>query len=155
MASRCKFLAKPLGNKRRCHFINSNKTKNIILIKCDEYLKDKIKLSIYYKDVFKSNQENQKYIFILTSAKKKIKIAKIQAISQELIMKLGAGKFSKHHTLESIIFVTLRKLNMKRIFSYNALQISKLDCNFKIYVTISTFLTSQVIKTIVRLEHFS
>jgi hypothetical protein len=61
---------------------NTDNIKNIITSKfkenmwCDKELEDKRKLR-YYKEVVNPNLEDQKYLLVLTSAKKKINIAKI------------------------------------------------------------------------------
>jgi hypothetical protein len=50
---------------------------------CDKKLVDKRKLR-YYKELVNPNLEDQKYISLLKSAKKKINIAKIRTNSNEL-----------------------------------------------------------------------
>jgi hypothetical protein len=61
---------------------NIDNIKNIITSKfkenlwCNKELEDKRKLR-YYKEVVNPNLEDQKYLSVLTSAKKKINIAKI------------------------------------------------------------------------------
>jgi hypothetical protein len=50
---------------------------------CNKELEEKIKLK-YYKDVFNPNLEDQNYLSILPSVKKKISIAKIRTNSHEL-----------------------------------------------------------------------
>jgi len=50
---------------------------------CDKELEDKIKLR-YYTKVVNRNLEDQKYLLVLTSAKRKINIAKIRKKSHEL-----------------------------------------------------------------------
>ena len=50
---------------------------------CDKELEEKIKL-MYYKDVINPNLEDQNYLYVLTSVKKKISIAKIRTNSQKL-----------------------------------------------------------------------
>jgi len=50
---------------------------------CDKESEEKIKLR-YYKDVINHNLENQNYLFLLPSVKKKISIAKIKTNSHEL-----------------------------------------------------------------------
>jgi hypothetical protein len=47
---------------------------------CDKELEEKIKLR-YYKDVINPNLEDQNYLFVLPSVKKKISIAKIRTNS--------------------------------------------------------------------------
>ena len=46
-------------------------------------LDDKIKLG-YYKEAISPNLEDQKYLFVLTSVKNKINIAKIRTNSNEI-----------------------------------------------------------------------
>ena len=50
---------------------------------CEKDLEDKIKLR-YYKEVINPTLEDQKYLSVLTSSKKKINIAKIRTNSHEL-----------------------------------------------------------------------
>ena len=55
---------------------------------CDKELDDKSKLR-YCKEVVNPNLEDQKYLSVLNSAKKKISIAKIQTNSHELHSNTG------------------------------------------------------------------
>jgi hypothetical protein len=50
---------------------------------CDKELEEKIKLR-YYKDVINPNLEDQNYLSVLQSVKKKISIAKIRTNSHKL-----------------------------------------------------------------------
>jgi hypothetical protein len=50
---------------------------------CDKGLEKKIKLR-YYKDAINPNLEDQTYLFVLPSVKKKISIANIRTNSHEL-----------------------------------------------------------------------
>jgi hypothetical protein len=65
---------------------NKDTIKNIIKSKfkekmwCDKELEEKRKLR-YYKDVINPNLEDQNYLSVLTSVKKKINIAKIRTNS--------------------------------------------------------------------------
>ena len=54
---------------------------------CEKDLEDKRKLR-YYKEVINSTLEDQKYLSVLSSSKKKINIA---------IVKQVVGQFLKHH----------------------------------------------------------
>jgi hypothetical protein len=68
--------------------------------------------------VVNPNLDDQKYLLVLTSAKKKINIAKIEQTLMSCIVNLGVGQFPKHYvTKESAIFVMLRGLKMKNTFS--------------------------------------
>jgi len=73
---------------------NINNIKNIIASKfkeklwCEKDLEAKIKLR-YYKEVINPTLEDQKYLSILTSSKKKINIAKIRTNSHELHSETG------------------------------------------------------------------
>jgi hypothetical protein len=58
---------------------------------CDKELEEKIKLR-YYKDVINPNLEDQNYLSVFPSVKKKINIAKIRTNSHELQDK---NKFSR------------------------------------------------------------
>ena len=86
MAFKCLVLAKLLGNHGR-H--NKDTIKNIIKSKFkkkmwfDKELEEKRKLR-YYKDVINPNLEDQNYLSVLPSVKKKISIAKIRTNSHEL-----------------------------------------------------------------------
>jgi hypothetical protein len=55
---------------------------------CDKELEDKRKLR-YYKEVVSHNLEGQKYLFVLTSIRKRINIAKIRTNSRELHSEIG------------------------------------------------------------------
>jgi hypothetical protein len=77
------------GIKEEVTLQNNDNIKNIITSKfkeklwCDKELEDKRKLR-YYKEVINPNLEDQKYLSVLTSVKKKINIAKIRTNSHEL-----------------------------------------------------------------------
>ena len=58
---------------------------------CDKELEEKRKL-MYYKDVINHNIEDQNYIFVLTSVKKKISIAKIKTNSHKVQSEVGFPK---------------------------------------------------------------
>ena len=82
---------------------------------CDKELEEKRKLS-YYKDVINPNLEDQNYLSVFPSVKRKIRIAKIRANSHELHSE--TGHFLKHHGMkECVSFVTLRRLKMKNTFT--------------------------------------
>ena len=59
---------------------------------CDENLEDKIKLR-YYKKVINPNLEDQNYLFVLTSAKTKIRITKMKTNSHGLHSEIGHWTF--------------------------------------------------------------
>ena len=61
---------------------------------CDKELEEKIKLR-YYKDVINPNLEDQNYLSVLTSVKKKINIAKIRINSRELHSETGRWSIPK------------------------------------------------------------
>jgi len=79
---------------------NINNIKNIVTSKFKEkmwyekYLAAKIKLR-YYKEVIDSTLEDQKYLYVLTSSKKKINIAKIRRNSHELHSEIGCWAVPK------------------------------------------------------------
>jgi hypothetical protein len=82
---------------------------------CDKELEEKRKLR-YYKDVINHNLEDQNYLYVLTSVKKKISIAKIRTNSHELHSETSIGQFLKRHGMkECVTFVTLRRLKMKTL----------------------------------------
>ena len=79
---------------------------------CDKELEEKRKLR-YFKDVINPNLEDQNYLSVLPSVKKKINI-----ILMSSIVKLGFGQFLKCHGMkEGVTFVTLRRLKTKITFS--------------------------------------
>jgi hypothetical protein len=61
---------------------------------CDKELEEKIKLR-YYKDVINPNLEDQNYLFVLPSVKKKISIANIRTNSHELHSETGQWSIPK------------------------------------------------------------
>jgi hypothetical protein len=72
----------------------------------------------YYKDVINPNVEDQNYLSVFPSVKKKINISKIRMNSHELHSETGRWSILKRHGMkECVTFVTLRKLNMKITFS--------------------------------------
>ena len=84
---------------------------------CDKELEEKRKLR-YYKDVINPNLEDQNYLSVLPSVKKKISIAQIRKNSHELHSELTVGQFLKCPGMkECVTFVTLRRLKMKNTFS--------------------------------------
>ena len=54
----------------------------------EKYLETKIKLR-YYKEVINPTLQYQKYLFVLTSSKKKFNIAKMRTNSHELHSEIG------------------------------------------------------------------
>jgi hypothetical protein len=95
---------------------------------CDKELEEKRKLR-YYKDVINPNLEDQNYLSVLPSVKKKISIAKIRTNSHELHSETEHWSIPKmpwdervchlmsHGMKECVTFVTLRRLKMKSTFS--------------------------------------
>ena len=84
---------------------------------CDKELEEKRKLR-YYKDVINPNLEDQNYLSILPSVKKKISIAKIRTNSHELHSETGHWSIPKMPWDERVChLVTLRRLKMKSSFS--------------------------------------
>jgi hypothetical protein len=61
---------------------------------CDKELEGKKKLR-YYKDLINPNLEDQNYLFVLPSVKKKISIAKIRTNSHELHSETGHWSIPK------------------------------------------------------------
>jgi hypothetical protein len=61
---------------------------------CDKELEEKRKLR-YYKDVINPNLEDQNYLSVLPSVKKKISIAKIRTNSHELHSETGCWSIPK------------------------------------------------------------
>jgi len=86
---------------------NINNVKNIITSKfkekmwCEKDLEVKRKLR-YYKEVINPNLEDQKYLSVLTSSKKKINIAKIRMNSHELHSERGRWTVPKTPWMERI-----------------------------------------------------
>jgi hypothetical protein len=79
---------------------NKYTIKNIIKSKfkeemwCDKELGEKRKLR-YYKDVINHNLEDQNYLSVFTSVKRKISITKIRTNSHELHSETGRWSISK------------------------------------------------------------
>ena len=61
---------------------------------CEKDLEAKIKLR-YYKEVFNPTLEDQKYLYVLTSSKKKISIAKIRTNSHGIHNETGHWEVPK------------------------------------------------------------
>jgi hypothetical protein len=83
------------------------------------------------------NLEDQKYLFVLSSIKKKITIAKRKTNSHKLHSETGCWTIPKTSWVERICHLcdTIRAENEKHFM------LECLDHNFKIFVTIPTFLT--------------
>jgi hypothetical protein len=101
---------------------NIDTIKNIITSKfkeklwCNKEIENKRKLR-YYKEVINPNLEDQKYLYVITSLKKKINIDKIRKNSHKLHGE-RIGLFLKCHGMkEFVIFVILRRWRMKSTFS--------------------------------------
>ena len=86
---------------------NINNIKNIVTSKfkettwCEKDLEAKIKLR-YYKEVINPTLEDQKYLSVLTSSKKKINIAKIRTNSHDLHSETGRWTVPKTPWVERI-----------------------------------------------------
>jgi len=98
---------------------NINNIKDIVTSKfkekmwCEKDLAAKRKLS-YYKKVINPTLEDQKYLSILTSSKKKINIAKIRMNSHDLHSETGRWEVPKTPWMERIaIYVRIATLRMK------------------------------------------
>ena len=68
---------------------------------CEKDLEAKRKLT-YYKEVINPTLEDQKYLFVLNSSKKKINISKIRMNSHELHSEIGHWTVPKTPWLERI-----------------------------------------------------
>ena len=107
MVYRYQNLVKPLGDRRKCCIAKYNNIKNIVTSKfkekmwCEKELEAKIKLR-YYKEVINPTLEEQKYLSILTSSKKKINIAKLRTNSHELHSETGRWTVPKTPWVERI-----------------------------------------------------
>ena len=109
---------------------------------CDTEVEEKIKLR-YYKDVINPHLENQNYLFVLPSVKKKISITKIRTNSHELHSEIGHWPILKTPWDERVCHLCdTKKLKMKSTFSSIVQPIPILDLIFKILITLPTFLTS-------------
>jgi hypothetical protein len=83
---------------------------------CDKELEEKRKLR-YYKDVINPNLEDQNYLSVLTSVKKKINIAKIKTNSHELHSETGCWSIPKTSWDERAChLVTPRRLKIRSQF---------------------------------------
>ena len=84
-------------------------------MQCDKEEKRKLR---YYNDVINPNLEDQSYLSVLPSVKKKINIANIRTNSYELHSETRRWSILKRHGMkECVTFVTLRRLKMKNTFS--------------------------------------
>ena len=95
----------------------------------------------YYKEVINPNLEDQKYLSVLTSSKKKINIAKMRTNSHELHSEIGRWVVPKTPWVERICHL-YENMNIEdeKHFLLDALRTSTLDLNFIIFVVIPTFL---------------
>jgi len=126
---------------------NTNDIKNIIKAKFKEFLwwnkelEDNIKLR-YKKEVVNPNLEDQKYLYVLTSLRKRIDIATIRTNYHELHSESQCWTILKTPWHERIyhLYDTQRVEYENHSILKCFLIIPKLDFNFKIFVTISTFL---------------
>jgi hypothetical protein len=75
---------------------------------CDKELEEKIKLR-YYKDVINHNLEDQNYLFVLTSIKKKIRIAKIRTNSHKLHTETRRWSIPKTSWDERVCYLCVTK----------------------------------------------
>jgi hypothetical protein len=88
----------------------------------------------YYKEVFNPNLEDKKYLFVLTTIKKKINIAKIRINSKELHSEIGHWTIPKTLWVEIICYLC----DTKRVENQNnSLRISIIHTH---YITISKYL---------------
>jgi hypothetical protein len=71
---------------------------------CNRELDDKRKLR-YYKEVINTNLEDQEYLFVLTSAKKKIHIAKMRTNIHELHSETSCWTIPKKSRVERICHI--------------------------------------------------
>ena len=125
---------------------NINNIKDIVTSKfkeklwCEKYLTSKGKLS-YYKKVINPTLEDQKYLSILTSSKKKINIAKIRTNSHELHSETGRWAVPKMPWMERINHICEnRSIEDENHFLLECPAYNTLDFNFTIFATILTFL---------------
>ena len=90
---------------------NINNIKNIVTSKfkekmwCEKDLEDKRKLR-YYKEVINPTLEDQKYLSVLTSSKKKINIIKIRTNSHDLHSESGHWEVPKTPWVERIFYLS-------------------------------------------------
>ena len=71
---------------------------------CEKDLEAKRKLR-YYKEVINPTLEDQKYLYVLASSKKKINIAKIRMNSHELHSETGRWAITKTPWVERICHI--------------------------------------------------
>jgi hypothetical protein len=126
---------------------NKDNIKNIIKSKfkekmwCDKELEGKRKL-IYYKEVINPNIEDKKYLFVLTSVKKKINISKIRTNSHELHSETRHCSIPKTSWDERVCHLCDNKrVEDEKHFLLDCLTYTRLDLNFEIFVALPTFLT--------------
>jgi len=125
---------------------NINNIKNIVTSKfkmkmwCEKDLEAKIKLR-YYKEIINPTLEDQKYLSVLTSSKKKINTAKIGTNSHELHSETCRWEVPKTPWVERICHLR-ENMNIKdeNHFLLECLRTPTLDLSFIIFVAILTFL---------------
>ena len=71
----------------------------------------------HYKEVINPTLEDQKYLFVLTSSKEKIKIAKIRTNSHELHSEIGCWEVPKTPWVERIFHLCENMYNEDEITS--------------------------------------
>ena len=98
---------------------------------CDKELEDKIKLR-YYKEVVNPNLEYQKYIFVLTSVKRKINIVKIMTNSHELHSEIGCWTIPKTSWVEIICHICdIKKVEDENNFLLDCPTYTHIRCHFQ------------------------
>jgi len=109
---------------------------------CDKNFQDKRKLR-YYKEVANLDLEDQQYLLVLRSEKKKINISKIRTNSHWLhsVARIWTISKTKWDEIISHHFDT-KRVEDENHFLYISLPIVIIDPNLTIFTTMHTFLTS-------------
>ena len=103
---------------------------------------EKIKLR-YYKDIINPNIEDQNYLSVFPSVKKKISIAKIRTNSHELHSETGRWSIYKMSWDERVCHLCdTKKVEYEKHFLLYCQAYTHIRSHFKILIILPTFLTS-------------
>jgi len=87
------------------------------------------------------NLKDKKYLYVLTSVKKKINIAKIRTNYHDLHGEIGCWSILKTPWDEQVCHLCHIKMTTEKNFLLKCPNILRLDLDFKRFVTRQTFLT--------------
>ena len=119
-----------------------NKSKFKEKMWCAKELEEKRKLR-YYKYVINPNVEDQNYLSVLPSVKKKISISKIRINSHELHSETGCWSIPKMPWDERVCHLCYtKKVEDEKHFLLDCPAYTHIRSYFQILITLATFLTS-------------